>query len=258
MSVLATIADATRRRISQEQNNLPEGDLRRTAQAQPTPPSFKEALSQDGVRLIAEIKRASPSAGALATDLDAAQLAMEYEQAGAAAISVLTEPDFFNGKLEDLVAAGQQCHRPRLMKDFVLEEYQLLQARAAGASAALLIVALLDPDHLRDLLSTARGLGLDALVEVHNQKEAESALAIGADIIGVNNRDLKSLEVDLQTSHDLAPLLKEADCILVSESGIRSAAEIASLRSVGYQAFLVGSHLISSGHPGTALRELLA
>lgn len=216
---------------------------------------FSAALSGPSPAIIAEIKKASPSKGLLATDFDPPRIAVQYEQGGAAALSVLTDEFFFQGSLADLEQAREAVGLPVLRKDFTLEECHIAQAAAHGADAVLLIAAILDASTLRRLREYAGSLGLDALVEVHSAPELELAIDSGATIIGVNNRNLHSFEVKLETSIELAPRIP-AQVIKVSESGIFTRADIARLRDAGFQAFLIGESLMKSPDPAAALGEL--
>lgn len=217
---------------------------------------FRRALTARTPAIIAEIKKASPSKGLLAADFDPTRLARQYEAGGAAALSVLTDEAFFQGSLADLAAARAVCALPVLRKDFTLEESHVLEAAAGGADAILLIAAILEAGQIRNLAETAATYGMAALVEVHDERELEKAVAAGAEIVGVNNRDLNTFEVTLETSLRLAPRIPPA-VAKVSESGIRSARDIARLREQGYQAFLVGEHLMKSPDPAAAVRALL-
>jgi indole-3-glycerol phosphate synthase len=217
---------------------------------------FVAPLRVGGPQVIAEVKLASPSEGHLGKGLDPARVAREYAEAGAAGISVLTEPDFFLGSLAHLSEVREAVETPLLMKDFLIDEYQIYQARAIGADCVLLIAALLH-ERLGEMLKSARAIGLSVLVEVHDATELAAALSVGAALVGVNNRDLKSLRVDLEVSRKLAKLAKGSGATLVCESGIQNRAQLDELHALGYSAFLVGTHLIKSGRPGEALRELL-
>jgi indole-3-glycerol phosphate synthase len=205
-------------------------------------------------RVIAEFKRASPSKGSIRADAVPAQIARAYEQAGASALSVLTDRDFFQGCLDDLRSARSACRLPVLRKDFTIDALQIAEARAAGADAILLIVAALDDRGLHGLLGEARGLGLDVLVEVHDRAELERARAAGAELIGINNRDLRTFHTDLSVTRGLIPFAP--GCTLVSESGLDEAAVLSELESLGVDAFLVGEALMRQPDPGKALREL--
>lgn len=235
-------------------------ELETAALAAPPPPSFAAALRRPPgtpVRLIAEIKRASPSRGALAAQLDVLHLAEIYRQNGAAAISVLTDSRFFSGSLADLHSvAALPDSPPVLCKDFILSPYQILEARAAGASAVLLIAACLTPADLMRLYDFTCQTGMDALIEVHSLPELEAALNCRPQVIGVNNRDLSSFEVNLQSSLNLIQHLP-ADMVRVAESGIHTAEDARQLAQAGFDALLVGEALVTSPDPGAKLRELL-
>jgi indole-3-glycerol phosphate synthase len=219
---------------------------------------FRSALTRtDRINIIAECKRRSPARGVLRADYDPAAIAQSYETAGAAAISVLTEPTFFDGALEHLAAVRDAVALPLLRKDFIVDEYQCLEARLAGADAVLLIVAALTQPRLRSLLTCAHALGLDALVEVHDEDELERAMAVDADLIGVNNRNLRTMEVDIAASRRMAAAIPR-DVVAVAESGLRTAADLRELRALGFRAFLIGERFMAAADPGAALREVLA
>jgi indole-3-glycerol phosphate synthase len=208
------------------------------------------------VNVIAECKRRSPSRGVLRPDYDPAAISRAYEAAGAAAISVLTEPTFFDGSLEDLETVSRTTGLPLLRKDFIVSDYQLLEASAAGASAILLIVAALTDGDLRALSVHAETLGLDTLVEVHSALDLRRAADAGARIIGVNNRNLRTLEVDVHASEELIAQMPKG-AIAVSESGLKTAGDLTRLGELGYQAFLIGERFMAVEDPGEALRTLL-
>jgi indole-3-glycerol phosphate synthase len=256
--LLETIVAATRRIVEVREVREPMSDLLRRAERRPARPGrFRSAVSRtDRVNLIAECKRRSPSRGVIRGDYDAVAIARAYAAAGAAAISVLTEPTFFDGSLHDLEAVCTAVDVPVLRKDFLVAEYQLLEARAAGADAVLLIVAALSPRDLLSLSGRATALGLDALVEVHNADELQTALDAGAQIVGVNNRNLRTLDVDLQASVELIGGMP-AGVLAVSESGITTAQDLRRLRALGYQAFLIGERFMTEAEPGKALEGLL-
>lgn len=216
---------------------------------------FAAALKAKSPAIIAEIKKASPSRGVLIEDFRPADLAAQYERGGAAALSVLTDRDFFQGGVEHLRAARPACSLPVLRKDFTIAEYHVIEAAAMGADAILLIAAILELEQMRGLRELAAEYGMAVLVEAHDAAEVEKALASGADIIGVNNRDLRTFRTSLETSISLAPLLSRA-AIKVTESGIFTAADVARLADAGYGAFLVGEHLVKSADPAAALRML--
>jgi indole-3-glycerol phosphate synthase len=235
------------------------GFLQELAEAR-TPRSFRAALAghaqQNGFAVIAELKKASPSRGLIRAEFDVRQLARDLAHSGAAALSVLTEPDFFQGSVGNLELAAEVSALPCLRKDFIVDEFQLLEARAFGADAVLLIVAALKDTELTTLRDAARQYALDVLCEVHDETELRRALALGFDLIGVNNRDLKTFRVDLNTALNLAPLIP-AGVLRVAESGISTPADIVRLRAAGYQAFLIGESLMQATHPGDALHELI-
>lgn len=219
--------------------------------------SFYDALDRiERLNVIAEIKKASPSKGLLCNDFDPVQIAMDYESNNAAAISILTEEDHFLGSLDHLKLVRQAVARPILRKDFIFDSYQLYESAQAGADAILLIVAILGPPQLKQLMLLAEKLSLDVLVEVHSLPELRIALETDARIIGVNNRDLKTFRVDINTSVHLAPHVPDS-VILVSESGIQTADDIRMLREAGYDAFLIGELFMKSKNPGRSLRELM-
>ena len=224
------------------------GEALRPRPPLPSPPSLD-------VRLLGELKRASPVAGVLADGFDPVLHAPEYVAAGAAALSVLTDAHF-RGSLDDLAVVRAAVDCPVLQKDFVVDEYQLWEARARGADAVLLIVAILELGELRDLHRAARSLGLDVLVEVHNEGEIEAALALGADVIGINNRDLKTFRTDLATTERLVPRVSAGPCV-VSESGIATRADVERVVRAGAHAILVGEALSRSGDPARKIKELL-
>ncbi|HXH06585.1 MAG TPA: indole-3-glycerol phosphate synthase TrpC [Vicinamibacterales bacterium] len=261
--VLETILAATRRIVESRRRRCPDADLERRAAAwKPRGDRFAAALAgspgrpASPLRVIAECKRRSPSRGVLRADYDPAAVARGYERAGAVAISVLTEPTFFDGALDHLTAVRQAVQVPVLRKDFIVTEYQLLEARAAGADAVLLIAAALEPRELRRLLARAAELGLAALVEVHDEIELSRALEAEATMIGVNNRNLRTLEVDVDASRRLAPLLPRG-VTAVAESGLRHRSDLMALAEAGYAAFLIGERFMTAEDPGRALEELL-
>jgi indole-3-glycerol phosphate synthase len=249
--MLEPIVETTRRRIA----DLRVDELRARAADMPPARSLTTALVTDRLTVIAEIKRRSPSRGLLAPDLDPAARAKEYEAGGAAAISVLTEPDHFDGSDADLVAVREATSVPVLRKDFTLDEAQIWEARAIGADAVLLIVALLSDAELAHLHGVATDAGLAALIEVHTDDEARRALAVRPAIVGVNNRDLRSFDVDLGTAERIAKLLNEVP-VTVAESGIFTADDARRMRATGYDAVLVGESLVKSGDPASAIPEL--
>jgi indole-3-glycerol phosphate synthase len=256
--LLETIVAATRRIVEVREQREPIAALaERAGGLTSSAGRFQLAISgTDDVNVIAECKRRSPSKGVLRADYEPVAIAKAYEAAGAAAISVLTEPTFFDGALEHLIAVRAAVEIPVLRKDFIVSEYQLLEAKAAGADAILLIVAALRPVELKVLHDHARRYGLDALVEVHDEHELAIAIDAGARIIGVNNRNLRTLEVDVNASEQLIAQMPR-DIVAISESGLKSADDVKRLRQLGYRAFLIGERLMAAKEPGTALAGLL-
>lgn len=254
LTVLEQILARKRAELLTQRSLMPIEELEK--RPRPERRSFRDALESRRPAVISEIKKASPSAGVIAEDFDAAAIAKRYEAAGAAALSVLTDEQFFQGSLEHLQQARAAVAIPVLRKDFTLDRYHLLQASAAGADAILLIVAALSDFDLQDLMAQAEELELDALVEVHDGEELDRALAAGAQLIGVNNRNLKTLEVSLETSLRLAEHIP-AGVLAVSESGIRTAEDVRRLSDAGYRAFLIGESLMKQADPGQALASLL-
>jgi indole-3-glycerol phosphate synthase len=256
-SVLETILVASRARVAEAKEHAPLATVRQAAEKAGSARPFAAALSRPrSVNVIAEHKRRSPSRGAIREDLAPADVARRYEAAGAAALSVLTEGRHFGGSLEHLVLAREATGLPVLRKDFVVDPWQVWESRAAGADAVLLIVGALDDADLVTLLATAREAGTEALVEVHDAPELGRALAAGGRIVGVNNRDLRTLQVSIETALSLAPAIPE-DVVAVAESGIRSGADVRRLRDAGFDAVLVGEHLMAAENPGEALRSLI-
>jgi indole-3-glycerol phosphate synthase len=257
LGVLDTILARTRETVAREKARRPLDGRHPDVTGAPAVRPFAAALARPGVMcVIAEHKRRSPSRGAIREDLEPADVARRYASAGAAALSVLTDEPFFGGQLGHLSEARAATELPTLRKDFVVDAWQIAEARAAGADAVLLIVAALSDGELRQLLGEARGLGVDALVEVHDGGELERALSAGARLVGVNNRDLRTLAVSLETSVGLAPRIPD-EVVAVAESGIKSGQDLRRLRDVGFDACLVGEHLMSAPDPGAALRRLL-
>jgi indole-3-glycerol phosphate synthase len=257
-AVLDRILAATRARVAEAKRGADLRELERRAEKH-VPRGFRRALEskgKDGVALIAELKKASPSKGLIRAEFRPAELARELEAAGAAALSVLTDEDFFQGSLGNLRDASTAVKVPCLRKDFILDEFQLVEARANSADAVLLIVAALSAQELGAFAAAARSIGLDVLCEVHDGEELERALDAGCDIIGVNTRDLRTFNVDLETAFVLVEKIP-AGVVRVAESGIHSAEDVARLRAAGYDAFLVGESLMRAERPGDALRELL-
>ena len=256
--ILDRIVEKRITRIQEAKRLLPSSDLvDHCAKREFRQRSFREAISRtDRTNIIAEIKRQSPSKGIIREDIHHLKIAQQYAQAGAAAMSVLTEEDFFGGSLTYLREIQERIDVPLLRKDFILDEYQIYEAAAAGASAILLITAILDDELLTAFIQRAGELNLDALVEVHTEEEMRRAAQAGAQIIGINNRDLTTFRVDLEISLKLAPLAPPA-AILVSESGITTGEDIHKLKAAGYQAFLVGEHLMRQSDIAKALSVLI-
>jgi indole-3-glycerol phosphate synthase len=256
---LDQILSATRRKVAAAKHNADLDGLERRAERH-VPRGFRRALehkAKTGLAVIAELKKASPSKGLIRPNFCAAELAEELESAGAAALSVLTDEEFFQGSLANLQNASAGVQIPCLRKDFVIDEFQLLEAKANSADAVLLIVAALRQEDLVSLAQGAHSLGLDVLCEVHDESELRRALDAGCELIGVNTRDLRTFKVDSDTAFRLAGQLPK-NVVRVAESGIRSGEDIAVLRAAGYHAFLVGESLMRSSRPGEALRDLLA
>jgi indole-3-glycerol phosphate synthase len=260
MSVdLETIMAATRRRVADSRRTTDLHTLERAAEEH-TPRGFRRRLaevSESGPAVIAELKKASPSRGLIRADFDVVGLARELEAGGAAGLSVLTDEEFFQGSLENLRVASANVRVPCLRKDFIVDEFQLLEARANCADAILLIVAALEQAELTALLARARKTGLDVLCEAHDATELQRALDAGCDLIGVNARDLKTFAVDLGTLFRLAEKLPSGT-LAVAESGIQSGHDISRLMAAGYGAFLIGETVMRAQRPGEALRQLLA
>jgi len=256
--LLAAITASTRRRVEvARQADSARALDTRAARASPRGEAFRAAVSQLGrVNIVAECKRRSPSRGVLQADYDPAVIAASYERAGAVAVSVLTEPTFFDGTLEHLSDVRRATSLPLLRKDFILDEWQLVEARAHGADAVLLIVAALDEATLAHLHVRARALDLAVLVEVHHRQELQRALQAGAEIIGVNNRNLRTLQVEVRASEDIASRLP-ANVIAISESGLQSSVDLRALSALGYRAFLIGERFMTAADPGVALAQLL-
>jgi indole-3-glycerol phosphate synthase len=260
MNVLDRIVAATRTELETRKRAAPGSDLQRAGRTRVESGDFRpfaDALARPGLSVIAEHKRRSPSAGAIREDLELEDVVGAYERGGAAALSVLTEGPSFGGELSDLERARRASCLPILRKDFIVDEYQLDEALAAGADAILLIVAALDADELRRLYAAAAARGLAALVEVHDAAELEIAAGVGAEIIGVNNRDLTTLEVDLRTTYELLPRMP-ASAIIVAESGFRTRRELDELSAAGVDAVLVGEALMRSPDLALACRRLTA
>ena len=253
---LETVVERTQADVARRRRETPAAELEARLGPAPRGRPFSEALIDEGISLIAEMKRASPSQGPIRPAASVADVVRAYQSAGARAVSVLTEPTHFGGSLDDLVEARAACDLPLLRKDFVVDEYQVLEARAAGADAVLLIVAALGRERLPELMAAASDLGMDSLVEVHDEDEVEVAVEAGAEVIGINNRDLHSLDVDPGTTFRLLADVP-AGTVVVAESGITERGHVAELEDAGVDAILVGDALMRADDPATAIRELL-
>jgi indole-3-glycerol phosphate synthase len=256
---LDQIVSATRVRVAKAKRSADLREMERQAY-QHVPRGFRRALgkkTKHDVAVVAELKKASPSKGLIRADFNPAQLARELEASGASALSVLTDEEFFRGSLQNLQSASAAVTIPCLRKDFIIDEFQLLEARANAADAVLLIVAALSQPELLALLQAASARHLDVLCEVHDGAELQRALDAGCDLIGVNSRDLRTFKVDLDTAFRLAPKFP-ANVVGVAESGIHSPDDVQHLRAAGYTAFLIGESLMRAPHPGEALRALLS
>ncbi len=254
MTVLEQIVERTRERLRGEAK--PDRKAAEEIAGRRKAFAFREAISRDGVNVIAEIKSASPSAGSIVDDPDVESIARDYARGGAAAMSIVTEPEFFRGS-RDWIARGKNAGGlPVVMKDFVVEPSQLVRGIAAGADAVLLLASLLDTAQIRDFVAVLEAYGCDALVEVHDEAELERAVEGGARLIGVNNRDLRDFRVDLGTSERLGALMP-AEAIRVAESGIRTRADVERLQAAGFHAFLVGESLLRQEDRAAAVRALV-
>lgn len=257
--ILNQIVADNRRELETKKRCLPLAEIRAVALEQPPPLDFASALQGDRIRLIAEVKKASPSRGIIRSDFNPVEIAQIYANNGASAISVLTEAKYFQGSLnhlKDIKRVLGNKKLPLLRKDFLHDPYQLYESRAYGADSVLLIVTILTPEKLEELLLLSHELGMNCLVEVHNEAELEIALKSGAKVIGINNRDLSTFTVDLTISKRLRPLIPE-DRIVVSESGIKDRSDIEKLRQWGVDAILVGESLISAPDIAAKMREIL-
>ncbi|MCM1334738.1 MAG: indole-3-glycerol phosphate synthase TrpC [Bacteroides sp.] len=256
MDILQEIARRTKERVVALKKEIPLSSVKRAAlKADITPPSFRDALRREPIALICEVKRASPSKGMIRQDFPYLNIAKEYEKAGAAAISCLTEPFYFMGKSQYLREIASAVKLPVLRKDFIVDEYMIYETKLIGASAILLICSLLPPKRLKEYLDLAHSLGLSALVEAHDEAEVASAVEAGAQIIGINNRNLRDFTVDLSLSTRLRELVPR-DRIFVSESGIRTPEDIQRLRESGVNAVLIGETLMKSGNITEEIRRL--
>jgi indole-3-glycerol phosphate synthase len=255
-SVLDRILEARRAEVNHRKRVLPETALKYGVKAATPLRDFSAALCRDGLNVLAELKPASPSRGVLRDPFEPVSLAQSFESAGACALSVLTEAEFFRGSLKNLRDARKSVQLPVLRKDFIFDPWQVWETRANDADSFLLIAATVEDGLLRDLLALGRELRMEPVVEVHTEKELDRALVVGARIIGVNNRDLKTLTTRVETSFELIERIPD-DCIAVSESGLRTHEDLVKLRAAGFDAFLIGTHLMLSPDPAAALSSLL-
>jgi len=254
--ILDTIIETKRREVAERKALRPVTDLEKTIAGCPPVRDFAKAIGGRDCAIIAEVKQRSPSRGTLRADFDSVRIALEYEHNGAAAVSVLTDATFFEGNNGDLIAVRKAISLPVLRKEFIIDPWQIHETRAIGADALLLIAAILSTNEMREYRELASSLGLASLVEVHDRRELEAALNSGAEIIGVNNRDLKTFVTDITTSLTLAPIVP-AGRIVIAESGIRSRRDIETLIGAGIRTFLVGETLVTAPDIGAALRGLL-
>jgi indole-3-glycerol phosphate synthase len=259
--ILNRILERKQQEIESRQRQTPLAELERRAGQASAPRGFAAALASRAARgeaaVIAEIKKASPSKGVIREDFDPVEIARSYEAGGASCLSVLTDRDFFQGQEDFLVAAREACALPVIRKDFIVDPYQLAESRAIGADCILLIVAALDDERLAQLYSGAGDLGMDVLVEVHDGAELERALALDLDLVGINNRDLRSFDTRLETTLDLLERVPAA-CTVVTESGIHRREDVELMRRHGVHAFLVGEAFMRAPDPGQALHQLFA
>ena len=255
-NILSKITGAKMKKLALLKQRVPIKVLLNALKSSPAPKSLEAAINKTGVSIIAEVKRASPSKGLIAACFRPVETALEYEKHGASAVSVLTEETFFLGNLGYLTAIKGRIKLPVLRKDFLVDEYQLYESRAAGADAVLLILACLNKNKLSSFIKTTRQLGMDALVEVHDTEEAKTALSCGARIIGINNRDLRTFKIDLKTTETIMAGVPK-NILTVSESGIISPGDIKRLGKLGVRAALIGETFMRSGSPGKTLRRFL-
>jgi indole-3-glycerol phosphate synthase len=257
MGMIEELVASARAGVDRRRARVPLEDLEQRLAERPEQRPFGEALTRPGLSVVAEFKRRSPSAGEIRPGATPGEIARSYDEAGAAALSVLTDEAHFGGALADLLEARAACELPILEKDFIVDRYQLYEAAVAGADAVLLIVAALEQDSLNALHDEARGLDLDVIVEVHKEPELETALAVDAEVIGINNRNLDDFTVDVQTTYELITDVPAGKTV-VSESGIAERATLDELERVGVDAVLIGEALMRADDPGAKLRELIA
>ncbi len=260
-NVLKRICDDKRRWVAERKSARPLDALRDAAAKAPAPRGFAQALSAKaaagGYGLIAEIKRASPSKGLIRADFDPPSLARSYEAGGATCLSVLTDAPYFQGEDDDLLSARAACALPVLRKDFMVDPYQIVESRALGADCVLLIMAALDDAQAADMEALAVGLGMDVLIEVHDEAELERALLLASPLLGINNRDLKTLRTDTANTKRLAPLVPP-DRLMICESGLNTPADLAEMAAAGARCFLIGESLMRQDDVAGAVRALLA
>jgi indole-3-glycerol phosphate synthase len=254
--ILDDIVEIKRCEVAGRKIKIPLSALTTVIEGMPPTRDFRRAIGDGDCAIIAEVKRRSPSRGIIREDFDPVRIAREYERHGAAAVSVLTDETFFGGSNTDLTVVKSGITLPVLRKEFIIDPWQIYETRAIGADALLLIAAILGENQIREYRELAASLGLASLVEAHDRPELEAALRAGAEIIGINNRDLKTFATDIKTSLTLAPLVP-TDRIVVGESGIRSRAEIDTLMTAGVRTFLIGEALVSAPDRGVKMRELL-
>ncbi len=258
MTILDRIVKHKREEVEEQKKKFNLSVLREEAERMEVPYNFREAISGVGINIIAEVKKASPSKGVIRENFDPVEIAKSYERGGAKAISVLTDKKFFQGSPFYLRQVAEAVKLPVLRKDFIIDEFQVYGAKALGASSFLLIVSILSFEQLKDFIALGRELGMEPLVETHTEREVEQALLAGAEIIGVNNRDLKTFKVSLDTTLKLLPLIKEEKKLAVSESGIRGKEDILKLKEAGVDAFLIGETLMRQENPEEVLRSWLS
>lgn len=256
MNILEKIAQSKREEVNQKKIFLPIDLLENLPHFGRHCYSLKENLLKDKAGVIAEFKRRSPSLPDLNLEADIESVTAGYESAGASGISILTDEPYFGGMLDDLILTREIAAEPLLRKDFIIDEYQIFESKAFGADVILLIAALLTPDQIRDFSQTAKRLGLEVLLEVHNEEELRNSLMPGIDMVGVNNRNLKTFEVDINISKQLAAQIPE-EFVKVSESGISAVSSIRELRDYGYKGFLIGENFMKTPHPGLSAAEFI-
>ena len=258
MNILQRIVEHKKREIEEVKKGFNIPVLIDEAERMKAPFNFKEALSRTGINIIAEVKKASPSKGVIRENFNPVEIARAYERGGAVAVSVLTDREFFQGSPRYLVEVAENINLPVLRKDFIIDEFQIYGAKALKASSFLLIVSILSDSQIKDFIELGRELGMEPLVETHDEWEVERALKAGAEIVGVNNRDLKTFNVSLSSTLRLLPLIKEEGKIAVSESGIKGKEDIIHLKEAGVDAFLIGETLMRSRNPEEVLKSWLS